>query len=55
MRTLTIILAAVAIGLGPTALSGPYKGLAAQGYRWVTIDGPYLLYSPYVCGRERFH
>jgi hypothetical protein len=41
MRVLTMIVAAVAVGLGPTALADSYKDLAAQGYRWVTVDGPY--------------
>ena len=40
MRVLTIILAAVAAGLEPTALADPYKDLAAKGYRWVSVDGP---------------
>ena len=38
---LTMVVAAVAAGLGSTALADPYKDLAAQGYRWVTVDGPY--------------
>jgi hypothetical protein len=41
MRVLTIILAVAAVGLGSTALADPYKDLAAQGYRWVIVDGPY--------------
>ena len=41
MRVLTIILATLAAGLAPTALADPYKDLAAQGYRWVSVDGPY--------------
>ena len=45
MRVLTIILAAVAAGLAPTALADPYKDLAAQGYRWVSVDGPYACRS----------
>lgn len=36
-----MIVAAVAAGLGPMALADPYKDLAAQGYRWVIVDGPY--------------
>jgi hypothetical protein len=40
-----IILAAVAAGLASTALAGPYKDLAAQGYRWVSVDGPYACRS----------
>ena len=45
MRILTIILAAVAAGLAPTALADPYKNLAAQGYRWANVDGPYACRS----------
>jgi hypothetical protein len=41
MRVPIIILAAAAVGLGSTALADPYKDLAAQGYRWVIVDGPY--------------
>ncbi len=33
---------AVSLGLTCTVLGGDnYSGLAAQGYRWVTINGPY--------------
>jgi hypothetical protein len=45
MRVLTIILAAVIAGLAPTALADTYKDLAAQGYRWVSVDGPYACRS----------
>jgi hypothetical protein len=45
MRVITIILAAVAAGLAPTALADPYKNLAAQGYRWASVDGPYACRS----------
>jgi hypothetical protein len=41
MRVPIIVLAAAAVGLGSTALAGPDKDLAAQGYRWVAVDGPY--------------
>ena len=44
MRKL-IIWAAVAAGLASTALADPYKELAAQGYRWVSVDGPYACRS----------
>ena len=40
MRVPTIVLVA-AIGLVSTASADPYKDLAAQGYRWVIVDGPY--------------
>jgi hypothetical protein len=41
MRVPIIVLAAAAVGLGSTASADPYKDLAAQGYRWVAVDGPY--------------
>ena len=41
MRVPTIVLAAAAAGLCYTASADPYKDLAAQGYRWVVVDGPY--------------
>jgi hypothetical protein len=34
-------LVAVAAGLDPAVLADPYNDLAAQGYRWVIVDGPY--------------
>jgi hypothetical protein len=43
MKLLTILLAPiVAVGMASTARAGDYKDLATEGYRWVTIDGPYL-------------
>ncbi len=43
MKLLTILLAPiVAVVMASTALAGDYKDLVAGGYRWVTIDGPYL-------------
>ena len=41
MKVSTIVLAAAAVGLGFTASADPYKDFAAQGYRWVAVDGPY--------------
>jgi hypothetical protein len=41
MRVPTIVLAVAAVGLGSAASADPYKDLAAQGYRWVIVDGPY--------------
>ena len=35
------IIAAVGLGLTCAALADRYSDLAAQGYRWVTADGPY--------------
>ena len=39
-RTILVI-AAAAIYLPSLALADKYKDLAAQGYRWVTTDGPF--------------
>jgi hypothetical protein len=41
MRVPIIVLAAAAVALGSTASADPYKDFAAQGYRWVAVDGPY--------------
>jgi hypothetical protein len=30
-----------AVGLSCTAFAADYKELAAEGYRWITVDGPY--------------
>jgi hypothetical protein len=45
MKVSTIVLAAAAVGLGSTASADPPKDLAAQGYRWVAVDGPYACSS----------
>src|SRR5260221_5427395 len=37
----SVILALSLFGLVCTALADNYSNLAAQGYRWVTADGPY--------------
>jgi hypothetical protein len=36
-----LCMVAVALGLTPAALADKYDDLAAKGYRWVTVDGPY--------------
>ena len=41
MRVPIRVLAAAVVVLGSTALGDPYKDFAAQGYRWVAVDGPY--------------
>ena len=42
MKVLRVIcIGAAAIWLAPAALADKYDDLAAKGYRWVTIDGPY--------------
>ena len=42
MKLLTILLAPiVAVEIASTALARDYKDLVAEGYRWVSLDGPY--------------
>lgn len=36
-----ICIAAVAVGLTPTALADKYDDLAAKGYRWVNVNEPF--------------
>ncbi len=38
---------AVGLGLSSTALADNYGDLAAQGYRWITVNGPYA------CGTDQ--
>jgi hypothetical protein len=41
MKLAISVLTAVSFCLTCTALADHYKDLAAQGYRWVTVNGPY--------------
>jgi hypothetical protein len=42
MKLLISFMTAVSLGLTCTVLGGDnYSALAAQGYRWVTVNGPY--------------
>jgi hypothetical protein len=42
MKLLISFMTAVSLGLACTVLGGDnYSALAAQGYRWVTVNGPY--------------
>src|SRR6266481_4091982 len=36
-----LVFAATGFGVAGTALAADYSDLAAQGYRWITVDGPY--------------
>ncbi len=46
MKVLKILyIVTVAIWLIPGALADKYDDLAAKGYRWVTVDGPYGYFS----------
>ena len=41
MKLWISVMTAVGLGLICTALADNYSDLAAQGYRWVTVNGPY--------------
>ncbi len=41
MKLAISVLTAISFSLTCTALADHYKDLAAQGYRWVTVNGPY--------------
>src|SRR4029077_16939679 len=41
MKLAIFLLTAIGLSLTCTALADHYKDLAAQGYRWVTVNGPY--------------
>jgi hypothetical protein len=41
MESAISLMTAVSLGLTYTALADNYKDLAAQGCRWVTVNGPY--------------
>ncbi|MGA8657522.1 MAG: hypothetical protein WB586_15350 [Chthoniobacterales bacterium] len=41
MKLAISVVTAVTFGLTCAALADEYNDLAAQGYRWVTVDGPY--------------
>jgi hypothetical protein len=41
MRFNNLVFAVLCFGLTYTALADEYEGLAAKGYRWVAVNGPY--------------
>lgn len=41
MRLRTLIFAIIGFSLTCTAWAGDFRSLVAQGYRWVTVNGPY--------------
>jgi len=45
MKLWIFVMTAVSLGLTCTALADNYDALAAQGYRWVTVDGPFACTS----------
>ena len=47
MKLWISVITAVGLGLICTALADNYSDLAAQGYRWITVNGPYA------CGTDQ--
>lgn len=47
MKLWISVMTAVGLGLSSTALADNYGDLAAQGYRWITVNGPYA------CGTDQ--
>jgi hypothetical protein len=45
MKLWIFVMTAVSLGLTCRALADNYDALAAQGYRWVTVDGPFACTS----------
>jgi hypothetical protein len=45
MKIVALLSVAATVGLKSGALAAPYDELAAKGYAWVTIDGPYACAS----------
>jgi len=45
MKLRILVFFGISFGLTYTAFAADYSALAAQGYRWVTIDGPYACLS----------
>jgi hypothetical protein len=41
MKLKMLVLAAISSALIGSALAANYSALVAQGYRWITVDGPY--------------
>jgi hypothetical protein len=41
MKSLLFLMTAVSLGLTATGFADNYSDLAAQGYRWVVVNGPY--------------
>jgi hypothetical protein len=46
-----LFIAMAGFGLACTVLAADYKNLAGQGYRWVTVDGPYACSTEQVLKR----
>src|SRR5258707_12480461 len=41
MRLRMLVIAGIGFGLTGAALAATYSDLVTQGYRWITVDGPY--------------
>ena len=41
MKIGMLLVSVIGLGLASTAWAGDYEDLAAKGYRWVTVNGPY--------------
>jgi hypothetical protein len=50
-----LVIAMAGFGLACTAFAADYKYLAGEGYRWVTVDGPYACSTEQVLKRITTH
>ena len=50
-----LVIATAGFGLAYTAFAADYKYLAGEGYRWVTVDGPYACSTEQVLKRITTH
>jgi hypothetical protein len=41
MKIGMLVVSVIGLGLASTAWADEYEDLAAKGYRWVTVNGPY--------------
>jgi hypothetical protein len=41
MKIAMLLASVIGLGLASSAWADAYKDLAAKGYRWVTVNGPY--------------
>ena len=41
MKSAMLLASVIGLGLASSAWAGQYEDLAAKGYRWVTVNGPY--------------
>jgi hypothetical protein len=50
-----LVIAMAGLGLAYTTFAADYKNLAGEGYRWVTVDGPYACSTEQVLKRITTH